>query len=509
MQNTQKHIEYLLQYALEKKLIEPSDIMYFRNKLLTLLQLNAPIAKEVKWNKDYTITAILDGIVSQEIMQSLQIATQQEIETLQTEIMDIFAARPSSIIETFQQDYRESSDKALKHFYQYCQDIHYVKDTSKDIKWVYESGYGAIDMTINMSKPEKDPRDIAKLAANSEQTQVVEYPSCPLCIENVGYGGGSRQGPRQTLRTIPIHLMSEQWHLQFSPYSYYQEHAIVLKEAHVPMAVSQATFESLFAFVAQFPSYFIGSNAGLPIVGGSILNHDHFQAGRYEFPIMRAATAWEHQIADTSILCEVLEWPVTTLRFSSKDTQELIQFAGEFYAYWESYEQPALDIVAATGKQRHNAITPILRKVGTVYELYIALRNNRTNVTYPDGIFHVHPEIYHIKKENIGLIEVMGLAILPMRLKIAIEEMQAYCMQRTFQADILAPHMDWLDTIVLPKMVKEQITPATLEQFLLAEIGAVFVKGLAHTGIFKKTSDTIVFIKDFINNRREHTQCEK
>ena len=401
--------------------------------------------------------------------------------------MGILTPKPSQVIKEFRTYYEESPKKATEFFYEFSQDTNYIRRdrVKKDMKWKVNSPYGDIDITINLSKPEKDPKAIAA-AKNAKQSS---YPKCQLCMENEGYAGRMNHPARQNHRIMPLVINDSKWGFQYSPYVYYNEHCIVFNGQHVPMKIDKAAFTKLFDFVKQFPHYFLGSNADLPIVGGSILTHDHFQGGHYEFAMERAAIEKEFVIPGyEDVKAGIVHWPLSVIRIQCKDEKRLIELADYILKKWRGYTDEEAYIFAETDGEPHNTITPIARKKGDMYELDLTLRNNITTEECPLGLYHPHNEYHHIKKENIGLIEVMGLAVLPSRLKAEMEHLSE-CLVKgedVSQYEDLKKHAPWVDEI---KEKYEDINEENVEDILKEEIGQVFVKVLEDAGVYKCTEE--------------------
>jgi UDPglucose--hexose-1-phosphate uridylyltransferase len=484
-----KHIKRLVLYGIQNHLLEASDYDYAINKLCDLLKLksvkNPRIDQPNVDEPSALLKPLLDYAVTEEIVTPDTIL-QRDI--FEAKLMDVLIPRPSEVIHQFNQRYRENPKKATDYFYDLSKKSHYIKTsrTNKNIRWQSNTPYGVFDMTINVSKPEKDPKDII----NAKNIQESDYPKCLLCKEHVGYSGSPG---RTNHRIIPLTLNQDLFHLQYSPYVYYNEHCIVLMDTHKPMHVSQATFHRLFDFVDQFPHYFLGSNAGLPIVGGSILSHEHYQGGRYVFPIEDAKVLKRFEVNGVTI--QKLYWPLSVLRLRSKDRKKIIQVATKLYDYWLGFSNQEEGILAYTNEP-HNAITPIARRKDSFYELDMTLRNNRTSSEHPLGIFHPHKEHHHIKKENIGLIEVMGLAVLPGRLKEELEEIKS-CLINNLSLAHNHIHKDWLESL---KKLKQ---PNDIDQFIFDQVALKFTKCLEDTGVFKQNDASQKhfddFVKTFIN----------
>jgi len=484
-----EQIERLLQYGLNKHLITKWDVDVVRNKLLEVLGLDDFTPIKIKQEQLDTPVEILENILDWAAANGrLEANTVTYRDLLDTKLMACFVPLPSEMNRLFYEYYeREGAEAATKFFYQFSKDVHYIRTDriAKNEMWIAPTEYGGMEITINLSKPEKDPRAIAA-AKHIKQS---DYPSCLLCKENAGYAGRVNHPARQNHRIIPVEMGGAQWFLQFSPYVYYHEHAIVLAEEHIPMKISKDTFVRLLQFVEQFPHYFLGSNADLPIVGGSILTHDHFQGGHHDFPMARAAIETEYTLqAFPNVRAGIVKWPMSVIRLQAADYHDLVEAADYVLQQWKTYSDPEVGIFAFTGETPHNTITPIARKRGSVFEIDLVLRNNRTNDEHPLGIFHPHAEVHHIKKENIGLIEVMGLAVLPGRLK---EEMQALAQVITsgsFEAKIMAQedivkHAEWARKV---KEKHPELTQENVLDILKEEIGIVFATILEHAGVFKR-----------------------
>jgi len=422
-----KLIEKLLAYGLKNQMIGVEDIIYLRNQLMDLLDIpqpwgdrHIPLDHDIPGTATPILEKILDYAAEEGIIPDNSLVYR---DLLDSKIMGIITPWPSQVIDRFNKIKESQGIKeATDYFYNLCQKSDYIRVNRiiKNKEWSFDSNYGTFKITINLTKPEKDPRDIAA----EKKAPQIGYPQCALCPENVGYAGRVNHPARQNHRILPVELAGEKWYFQYSPYVYYNEHCIVLNEAHVPMKLNRKTFQRLFDFIESFPHYFIGSNADLPIVGGSILNHDHFQGGSYTFPMEKAPIEYNLTSKKYSkVKAGVLNWPMSTLRLVSHDSHVLVDLADQILDLWRDYSDPEVDILCQSLDKEgqvipHNTITPIARKKENgLYELDLVFRNNRTSTQYPLGIFHPHPEIHHIKKENIGLIEVMGLFILPGRLQ--------------------------------------------------------------------------------------------
>ena len=436
--------------------------------------------KEKKIILPEILDRLTDTAYDRYIIKSDDIVTR---DLFDTKLMGILTPKPSQVIKEFRTYYEESPKKATEFFYEFSQDTNYIRRdrVKKDMKWKVNSPYGDIDITINLSKPEKDPKAIAA-AKNAKQSS---YPKCQLCMENEGYAGRMNHPARQNHRIIPLTINDRKWGFQYSPYVYYNEHCIVFNGQHVPMKIDRAAFTKLFDFVKQFPHYFLGSNADLPIVGGSILTHDHFQGGHYEFAMERAEIEKEFTIPGyEDVKAGIVHWPLSVIRIQSKDEKRLIDLADHILKKWRGYTDEEAYIFAETEGEPHNTITPIARKKGDMYELDLTLRNNITTEECPLGLYHPHNEYHHIKKENIGLIEVMGLAVLPSRLKAEMEHL-SQCLikgEDIVSKEDLKKHAAWVEEI---KGKYTDINKGNVMDILKEEIGQVFVKVLEDAGVYK------------------------
>ena len=492
----EKSIVKLMQYGLATGLIAREDRRYMVNHILELLKIDAisdeALVQVMEFDgEDKSVVDQLEDILSDICDYAYENGLMEENsigyrDLFDTKVMGLLVDRPAHVIEKFWQDYREDPVKATDAYYKFSQDTDYIRRyrIRKDMKWVAPTQYGDLDITINLSKPEKDPKAIAA-AKLAKQTA---YPKCQLCMENEGYAGRLDHPARENHRIIPVTINGSPWGFQYSPYVYYNEHCIVFNSQHVPMKIERATFAKLFDFVKQFPHYFVGSNADLPIVGGSILSHDHFQGGHYEFAMAKAPVEREISFAGfEDVKAGIVKWPMSVIRISGPDTERLIELADKILAAWRGYTDEAAFIFAETDGEPHNTITPIARKRGDQYELDLVLRNNITTEEHPLGVYHPHAELHHIKKENIGLIEVMGLAVLPARLKGEIEGLcRAIVAGEDLRKDeALAKHADWVDEL----KKTYTFTADNVEEILKKEIGIVFMKVLEHAGVYKCTEE--------------------
>lgn len=480
-------IKKLVQYGVDAGLVTDMDRIYAENQILDVLHLEEYKEPEQEFreiNLEETLKELLDYACSQGIIED-SIGYR---DLLDTRLMNCLMPRPSEVAGKFWSIYQEQgAESATDYFYKLSQDSDYIRRyrVCKDQKWVTETPYGALDITINLSKPEKDPKAIAaaKLAKQSG------YPKCLLCMENEGYAGRLNHPARNNHRIIRITVNNSQWGFQYSPYVYYNEHCIVFNGQHTPMKIEKAAFIKLFDFVKQFPHYFLGSNADLPIVGGSILSHDHFQGGHYTFamakaPIERSFTIGGYEDVEAGIV----HWPMSVLRLRGKDSDRLIELGAQVLEAWRGYTDEAAFVFAETDGEPHNTITPIARKNGEMFELDLVLRNNITTEEFPMGVYHPHQELHHIKKENIGLIEVMGLAVLPSRLKDELALLGEYLVEGkdVRSHELLEKHADWVDEF---RGSYEGFTAGNVEQILQQEVGKVFARVLEDAGVYKCTPE--------------------
>ncbi|MCA1032703.1 UDP-glucose--hexose-1-phosphate uridylyltransferase [Bacillus timonensis] len=478
----------LIQKSLEVELIQPTDQIYVRNQLMGLLGLET-YPKEVQPYDD-TIPNIIDYMIEFAIEQHVIQNVFGDKEILAANIMNCFVPRPSVVNEIFNRKYKESPVAATNFFYQLSKNNNYIqtKRISKNISYKVDTAYGQMDITINLSKPEKDPEQIKR---EREVKQTGSYPNCLLCKENEGYVGRTGYPARSNHRIIQVPLENENWYLQYSPYVYYNEHCILLSEEHRSMIINRNTFNRLLSFTSQFPHYFIGSNADLPIVGGSILSHDHYQGGNYEFAMTRAEDAFKFKLdAYPTIKASVLKWPMSVIRLKSSDKEELVNAADDILQVWKNYSDEKEGVIAFTNKTRHNTITPIARNINGIFEVDLVLRNNRKNDEHPFGIFHPHADVHHIKKENIGLIEVMGLAVLPPRLMEELVEIKKHLLGH--QGKVKSYHLEWIEEIKRKYGVVTKTEQ--VEHIIRVELGEKFVKCLKDAGVFKRKEPFEKFI---------------
>lgn len=491
----QENIAKLIQYGLETGLIEREDAVYTANRVLELLEIDtleeAAQAAILSYEpgKDSVVAElpeilgdICDYAYENKILEENTVGYR---DLFDTKVMSLLVDRPSNIIRKFNELYQEDPKKATDFYYKLSQDTDYIRRyrIARDRKWVSPTEYGDLDITINLSKPEKDPKAIAA-AKLAKQTS---YPKCLLCVENEGYAGRLNHPARQNHRIIPVTINGSRWGFQYSPYVYYNEHCIVFNSQHIPMKIERATFAKLLDFVRQFPHYFVGSNADLPIVGGSILSHDHFQGGCYEFAMAKAPIEREVSFAGyEDVEAGIVKWPMSVIRLRCEDTDRLIDLADKILLAWRGYTDEAAFIYAETDGEPHNTITPIARKRDGKFELDLVLRNNITTKEHPLGVYHPHGELHHIKKENIGLIEVMGLAVLPARLKDELEHLKEAMLEgRDITGDgELGKHADWVEEL---KVKYGSFERSTIDKVIEDEVGLVFSQVLEHAGVYKRT----------------------
>ena len=497
------YISALAQYAVDRGLIEENERIYSINMLLDVLKIDEynPCDDE---DKVIALSSDLEAILQfiDDYAYDRGLIEENSVvyrDLFDTRVMNCFVRRPSEVIRIFNEKYAVSPKEATDFYYEYSKNSDYIRTyrIAKDIKWVYESEYGDIDITINMSKPEKDPKAIAA-ARNAKQSS---YPKCLLCVENEGYAGRINHPARENHRIIPIKILGKEWGFQYSPYVYYNEHCIVLNREHTPMTINREVFEKLFDFIRQFPHYVIATNADLPIVGGSILSHEHFQGGNYSFAMSRAVIEKEVVFKGfEDVEAGILKWPMSVIRIRSTSQERLVDLADKILGAWREYTDEEAFIFAKTNGEPHNTITPAARFANGKYELDLALRNNITTEERPLGVYHPRNEYHHIKKENIGGIEVMGLAILPSRIKSEMELLARCIIEgkdiRSF--DELLKHADWAEEFI-PKY-EGKINEENVDEILKAEIGKVFVKVLEDAGVFKRDKKGREYFMKFIES---------
>ncbi|MBA3927285.1 UDP-glucose--hexose-1-phosphate uridylyltransferase [Listeria rustica] len=480
-------VDQFIDIAVKRGELAELDRIYATNRLLDLLGWSEKRAVAVNVTADRLV--ILDQLTELAMESGVIGETLSEREIWQSKVMDLFVPKPSELNAEFWELYERSPREATDYFYEVSKASDYIKTRSiaKNIEYLVETAYGELEMTINLSKPEKDPKQIAL----EKSMKTVAYPLCALCVENEGYAGRVDFPARTNHRIIRMQVGDEAWGLQYSPYAYYDEHCIFLSAEHRPMVIERETFARLVEITRQFPDYFVGSNADLPIVGGSILSHDHYQGGGHKFAMVKAPVhkafpdySWE---AFPDVTVEIVKWPMSVIRLRSASPTAIVDAADAILQKWKGYSDASVGILAYSGKERHNTITPIANRCvvdgESLFELSLVLRNNRRTAEHPDGLFHPHQMLHHIKKENIGLIEVMGLAVLPPRLKPELEEVARYLMdQPNEMADY---HREWADQLRREGGFDEE----TVEHFLQQEVGKVFLQVLTDAGVFKDTEN--------------------
>lgn len=479
-----ENINALIKYASDCGLLDINDKYFAINTILDILDLDD--FEETESCPELPLKEILANFISYAIENEIIDDNITAKDLFDTRIMSAVTPRPSQVIDKFNSLYKTSPKDATDYFYKLSCDCDYIRRyrIKKDVKWVYPCEYGNIDITINLSKPEKDPRAIAA-AKNAKQSS---YPKCMLCRENTGYRGRMNYPARQTLRTVPVELNGTQSSLQYSPYVYYNEHCIVFNNEHTPMAINKNAFAKLLDFVTVFPHYFIGSNADLPIVGGSILTHDHFQGGNYTFAMADAPIEKEFVFEGfEDIKAGIVNWPMSVIRLNGDNKERIVELSDKILTSWRNYTDEDAFIFAETNGEKHSTITPIARRRGDKYEMDLVLRNNITTEEHPLGVYHPHAELHHIKKENIGLIEVMGLAVLPSRLKNEFALLEKCLVNGENIADIpeISIHAEWAEEI----KEKYEITEANVHEIILQETGLVFKKVLEDAGVYKVTEE--------------------
>lgn len=487
-------VDKLINYGLYNKMINPLDVQFCLNRVLNVLSLedyegkfdgvdSSVKSEEPKEEISEILSEFLDYAIENKLIEDS--ITEKDI--FDTEIMATITELPSVVNSKFNDLYKNSPLEATNYFYKLGLNSNYIRRDriAKDKKWTVDTEYGVLDITINLSKPEKDPKAIAAAL----KSKAAAYPKCQLCVENEGYKGRLNHPARGNHRIIRIDIDGEEWGFQYSPYVYYNEHCIVFNTKHVPMKIDESAFRKLFSFVSSFPHYFVGSNADLPIVGGSILTHEHFQGGHYEFAMERAeiVTPLKFNGFD-DVSAGIVKWPMSVIRISSENSESLVNLAAKILDAWRGYTDEDAFIFAETDGTPHNTITPIARMRDGKYELDLVLRNNITTDEHPLGVYHPHEEYHHIKKENIGLIEVMGLAVLPARLKSELEIVASKIINgEDLRADeVTEKHADWVDDI---KNRYDDINKENVNQIIEKETGIVFKKVLECAGVYKDTEE--------------------
>lgn len=483
------YIAALAEYAVQNGLIPEEERIYSINLLLDVLHLDEfemPSDPDAVSERSKDLESVLGFLLDDAIERGLIEDSIVYRDLFDTKIMNCFVPRPAEVIRTFLDKYKVSPQEATDYFYKISKASDYIRTyrIAKDIKWKTKTPYGDLDITINLSKPEKDPKAIAA-ARNAKQAG---YPKCQLCVENEGYAGRANHPARENHRIMPVTICGQDWGFQYSPYVYFNEHCILLNRKHVPMTIDRAAFEKLFDFIRQFPHYMIASNADLPIVGGSILSHEHFQGGNYEFPMAKAEMEETVKIKgyeDTE--AGILNWPMSVIRIRNRDASSLVDLADHILKCWRAYTDEEAFILAETDGEPHNTISPVARKRGDLYEMDLALRNNITTEERPLGVYHPRPDYFHIKKENIGIIEVMGLAILPSRLKTELDALADKMLDGSDlrKDEVLEKHADWAEEIMARR--KGELTGDNIREILQEEVGKVFAGVLEDAGVFKKT----------------------
>lgn len=482
-----ENIKKLVEYGIETGLTPECERIYTTNLLLEMFHEDSYEDVEVQKipvdDDGEGLEQVLSELLAEAVKRGIIEDSIGYRDLFDTKLMNCLLPRPAQVQKEFWEHYGHSPEEATAYYYKFSRDSDYIRRyrVKKDMKWKVESPYGEIDITINLSKPEKDPKAIAA-AKNAKNNS---YPKCQLCMENEGYAGRLDHPARENHRIIPITINGGEWGFQYSPYVYYNEHCIVFNGQHIPMKIDRAAFTKLFDFVKQFPHYFLGSNADLPIVGGSILSHDHFQGGNYTFAMAKAPVEKEVTIPGyEDVECGIVKWPLSVLRIRHKDEKRLIELADHVLGAWRGYTDEAAFIYAETDGEPHNTITPIARKVGDVYELDLTLRNNITTEEHPLGVYHPHAQYHNIKKENIGLIEVMGLAVLPARLKEELEILADYLVEgKDIRSnEKIEKHADWVAGF-LPK--HSEISRENVMDILKEEVGQTFVHVLEDAGVYK------------------------
>lgn len=491
-----ENIARLVQYGLNKELIEPEDKIYATNLILSEMGLDDYEEPETVENCD-DLEDILEGLLGEARERGLVEEGVVAGDLFDTRLMNCLMKRPSEVIREFYQHYEHSPKEATDYFYKLSSDSNYIRRgrVERDMKWTVDSDYGVIEMSINLSKPEKDPRAIAAAKLMKQSS----YPKCQLCMENEGYAGRVNHPARENHRIIPITINDSKWGFQYSPYVYYNEHCIVLSSEHNPMKIDKAAFKKLFDFIKLFPHYFVGSNADLPIVGGSILTHEHFQGGCHDFPMAKAPVEKTFVIKGyEDVETGIVKWPLSVIRIRSEKAERLVELADHILTAWRGYTDEEAFIFAETDGEQHNTITPIARMRDGKYELDLALRNNITTEECPLGVYHPHAQYHNIKKENIGLIEVMGLAILPARLKTEMTLLAEYLVKKEdfTGEESLVKHKEWVENFISRYDI---INEENVMDILLLEMGRTFVGVLEDAGVYKCSEEGRKYFDRFMN----------
>ena len=495
-------IQRLINYSIQNGLITKDDELVVRNMLMDVLRVGDwTEPSDLSADPDMQIDDILRPLIDHACENGVIEDTTANRDLFDTRLMGILTPMPREIIRDFREQYGKSPHAATDWYYDISKKLNYVRAgrIAKDLKWTYESEFGTLDITINRSKPEKDPRDIAKAGA----TASASYPKCQLCAENMGYAGRQDHPARQNLRPIPIKIDGGDWYLQYSPYGYYNEHCIVFNSEHIPMVIDAAVFRKLFDFIGQFPHYFVGSNADLPIVGGSILSHEHFQGGHYTFAMAQAKPEHGFRLATyPDVEAATVKWPMSVIRLRSADKKQISDACAMILSAWRAYSDESVNIHAFTDGVPHNTITPIARMKDGLYECDLVLRNNINSADRPLGVYHPNPTLHHIKKENIGLIEVMGLAVLPARLAIELEAVKNALLSGDdlAAAPQTASHAEWAAEFMSRH---PEFNADNAMDIIRAEVGAVFEKVLLDAGVFKRDKEGQAAFMRFINTISE------
>lgn len=474
----------LAEYGVKTGLIPESERNYAINLLLDIFHEDAYEANETKGEE---LEDILKGLLDIAVDKGLIEDSIVNRDLFDTRLMNTITPRPGEVIRKYQELFARSPKDATDWFYKFCGDSDYIRRyrAKKDVKWTVDTDFGVLDITINLAKPEKDPKAIAAAAKMAQSS----YPKCQLCVENMGYAGRLNHPARQTLRIMPITINGSEWGFQYSPYGYYNEHCILLNGEHVPMAINEDCFKKMFDFISQYPHYMIGSNADLPIVGGSILSHDHYQGGNYEFAMAKAPIEKAFKFKGfEDVEAGIVKWPMSVIRLRCADHKRLTQLSSKILAAWRAYTDEAAFVFAETDGVPHNTITPIARKKGDSFEIDLVLRNNITTDEHPMGVYHPHKQYHHIKKENIGLIEVMGLAILPSRLVSELEAVKNAILNNDDlrASELTASHADWVEEF-LPN--HPEFNADNAMDIIKEETGKVFLHVLEDAGVYKCTPE--------------------
>lgn len=474
----------LAEYGVKTGLIPESERNYAINLLLDIFHEDAYEANETKGEE---LEDILKGLLDIAVDKGLIEDSIVNRDLFDTRLMNAITPRPGEVIRKYQEKFARSPKDATDWFYKFCGDSDYIRRyrAKKDVKWTVDTDFGELDITINLAKPEKDPKAIAAAAKMAQSS----YPKCQLCVENMGYAGRLNHPARQTLRIMPITINGSEWGFQYSPYGYYNEHCILLNGEHVPMAINEDCFKKMFDFISQYPHYMIGSNADLPIVGGSILSHDHYQGGNYEFAMAKAPIEKAFKFKGfEDVEAGIVKWPMSVIRLRCADHKRLTQLSSKILASWRAYTDEAAFVFAETDGVPHNTITPIARKKGDSFEIDLVLRNNITTDEHPMGVYHPHKQYHHIKKENIGLIEVMGLAILPSRLVSELEAVKNAILNNDDlrASELTASHADWVEEF-LPN--HPEFNADNAMDIIKEETGKVFLHVLEDAGVYKCTPE--------------------